>query len=132
MIQPGNCKHCGSDSHTSLMCFQKARAPIKKVSNKTKQKDAQMRREWFKRPENAPNVNMQWTCYLKISPECDIFVTKETLNLEHVRSKVRSPELKFDPDNIKPSCRFCNQKKQSRDIEDLVEEYPHLRVYLDK
>lgn len=132
MIQPSPCKHCGSDQHSSLMCFLKPRAPIKKVSNKSGVKLAQMRREWFLRPENKPDQQGEWLCYLGISPECTFTVNRLTLNLEHVRSKVRHPELKFDPDNLKTSCQPCNKLKGSLDLEDLVDKYPHLQKIIDR
>lgn len=132
MIQPGLCKHCGSSLHSSLMCFYKARQPLRKTSNKSGAKYAKMRREWFLRPENAPDEEGQWLCYLGISPECTFTVNRLTLNLEHVRSRVRHPELKFDPDNLMPACSACNQVKQSLDLEDLVDKYPHLQKIIDR
>lgn len=132
MIQPGACKYCESDKHTSLMCFHKPRRPLRKVSSMNSIKTAQMRREWFLRPENAPNEQGEWDCYLGISPDCEFTVNRMNLNLEHVRSKARHPELKFDPDNLMPSCQPCNKLKGSLDLEDLVEKYPHVQKIIAK
>lgn len=131
VIKSNPCTNCGSHNHTSSNCFQKPRAVPRRLSNKNAKRNSRMRKEWFSRPENQPDMNQQWTCYLRIAPDCEIFVTRETLNLEHVKSKVRRKDLRFDPDNIKPACQPCNKLKGSQDLEDLVDKYPHLQKIID-
>lgn len=95
----------------------KPRKPIPKENKKTKQKRIQTTKEWF--DKNPPDVYGRWTCYLQISPDCYRKVNKHTINLEHTKSKVRHPELKYDVDKIKPACPPCNKMKGSRDDTDL-------------
>jgi 5-methylcytosine-specific restriction endonuclease McrA len=116
-MKPGNCKHCGSDKHTSLMCFLKPRRRLKPIRDSTKLKEQQTKREWF--VLNPPNEKGLWFCYLGISPICPNWLTRSTITLEHVKSKARHPELKFVVTNLKPACSFCNAIKGSRDIDEL-------------
>lgn len=111
------CKYCGKDNHTSLMCFQKPRRRIKPISSKTASKEQQTKREWFEL--NPPNEKGLWFCYLGISPMCPGWLTRSTITLEHVKSKARHPELKFEVTNLKPACSFCNEIKGSRDVDEL-------------
>lgn len=130
------CKYCKSLSHWPFQCYQrpkakalqKPRKAIKHESYKTKGLRFKLRAEWYEL--NPPDAHGEWTCYLQISPLCPIKVNEQTLNREHVRSKARAPELKYDVTNIRPACSFCNERKRSLDIVDLVAEFPHLRQYL--
>lgn len=118
------CKHCGSSLHTSLMCFFKPRKAIKHEAIKSYEKRKTVALEWY--ADNPPNSSGQWECYLQISSSCPIFVTRETITLEHVKSKARYPGLRYDKTNLKPACQYCNKIKGSRDIEDLIKLHPHL------
>lgn len=122
------CKYCGSPYHKSIQCFEKPRKPIRKESIVSLSKRTQTSREWFK--QNPPDERGRWFCYLRISPDCPHVLTRSTIQLEHVRSKVRRPDLKYDIDNLKPSCHSCNRQKASRSVEDLTELFPHLTIYL--
>ncbi len=117
-LNPKNqCKYCGESTHTSLMCLKKPRRPLKKESEKTKSKRIAVSREWFKL--NPPSPKGTWECYLQISPECPRVLTRSTITLEHVKSRARHPELKYDITNLKPSCAPCNFLKGSLDVEEL-------------
>lgn len=106
------------------MCFNKPRRRIRAVSDKAYHKKQETDRAWFE--ANPPSPKGTWDCYLQISPQCLMKVTRSTINLEHVRSKARHPELAYDPNNIKPACQPCNKLKGSMDLEDLVDNFPHL------
>lgn len=112
-----NCKYCGSSTHTTLMCLNKPRVPIRQESEKARSKRTATSREWYRL--NPPDENGTWICYLQISPRCPRILTRSTITLEHVKSKVRHPELKYDVNNLKPACEFCNKLKGSLDLEDL-------------
>lgn len=128
-LNPKNyCKHCKSINHTTLMCPSKPRKLLKKESDKTRSKRTAVNREWF--ILNPPTPKGTWECYLQITPECPRVLTRSTITLEHVRSKARYPELKFDVTNLKPSCSACNKSKQSLDLEDLVKDFPRLQQYI--
>lgn len=111
------CKYCGSELHYSLMCFNKPRTRVKPISDKNKLKEQQVKREWFEL--NPPNEKGLWFCYLGIAYNCPNWLTRSTITLEHVKSKVRYPELKFDVTNLKPACTHCNKIKGSKDVDEL-------------
>jgi 5-methylcytosine-specific restriction endonuclease McrA len=111
------CKYCGGTNHTSLMCLKKPRKPIRQESVKAQSKRTATSREWYRL--NPPDNNGNWICYLQISPRCPRILTRETITLEHVKSKARHPGLKYDVNNLKPACEFCNKLKGSLDLEDL-------------
>lgn len=87
-----------------------------------------MKIEWFEK--NPPDKKGEWECYLQIHPYCPVKVNRDLLRLEHVKSRARHPELRYDVDNIKPSEDWCNGMKGSLDLEDLVKDHPHLAIYL--
>lgn len=124
------CENCNI-THSSIMCFNKPRKaikpsqkPIAPESKEYKKKRKATRKAWLEL--NPPNIYGEWTCYLQISTKCPIVLTNLTLRLEHIKSKVRYPELRFDVTNIDASCEYCNSVKGSWDIEELIERFPHL------
>lgn len=104
------CENCGI-THTAIMCFNKPRRPIKKESEKYHSRRTATTRKWF--DENPPDAKGVWICYLQISPLCPIKLTRSTIRLEHVNSKARHPDQRFDVDNLKPACDYCNKLKGS-------------------
>lgn len=59
-----------------------------------------------------PNHEGYYTCYI-----CGKWITY--LMAEHVKSKARNPELRTIPENFRPVCAECNEKKGSRDLDEL-------------
>lgn len=43
------------------------------------------------------------------------------MELDHVLSRSRHPELTFDEQNLKPSCHDCNYAKGSLSLEEYLE-----------
>lgn len=119
MLKPKACKYCEGTDHTSLMCFNKPRRPIKPKSDKTARLEQETRQLWF--ALNPPNERGLWYCYLRIAPDCWNKLTRTTIQLEHVQSKARYPERKYDVTNLMPACGPCNKMKGSRDLEDIPE-----------
>jgi hypothetical protein len=103
------------------MCLNKPRKALKQESEKTHDLRTLTNREWFK--VNPPDEKGVWICYLQISPNCPVKLTRSTIQLEHVKSKARHPELKYEISNLKPACNNCNQLKRSLDVEDLEKIY---------
>lgn len=95
-----------------------SRKPMKQMSAKYDKLWRATRKEWYE--TNLPDVHGYWQCYLQISPECSITVDRSTINLEHVLSKVRHPELRFVVSNLRPACHPCNKLKGSKDWVDGV------------
>ena len=140
-MKPKSCYKCGSDSHTSFMCRHwggkggkdpvdklKLYKPLRNESKKSHSKRMSTRRVWYE--NNPPDKDGFWCCYLNISSLCIRKLTRDTLTLEHVESKVRHPELKYDVSNIRPACPACNRLKGSRSLAQLVIFWPHLEKYL--
>lgn len=93
------------------------RSRLKPISDKSRAKRDATNKEWF--ALNPSDENGQWKCYLHISPNCYGWVNASTLKIEHVKSKVRRPDLKYTVSNLKPACGPCNELKGSRDVEEL-------------
>lgn len=108
------CKACGSQWHYKTFCPYIRKKAIKKIGKQAKlnQED---RMKWL--ATNPPDAYGEWKCYLNISPHCFRRVDIGTLNIEHVRSKVRRPDLRHDLSNMKPACPACNALKGSKDVE---------------
>lgn len=115
------CDQCNV-THTTLMCYQKPRKPIKTKKDLTWE---QTKKKWLLRE----NTNW-WFCYLQISDRCPIKLTKETMTFDHVIPRVRGSNYKYDIDNLKPACSSCNMLKGSRTLEALAREYPRLNQYI--
>lgn len=111
------CKYCKKRSYNEYCFRHKPRKPINKESTKTKQKRIDVSKEWY--DQNPPDEFGYWDCYLKISPSCYLRVNQKTINLEHVKSKVRRPDLKYDVKNLKAACSPCNKMKSSKNLEDI-------------
>lgn len=118
------CKNCGQIGHYKTFCFKTKQKVPKRFSEKYATSNSAMRKRWFEL--NPPNHNGKWICYLQISKDCPELLTSESLTLEHIMPKVKAPELKFNHENIAPSCQFCNTIKASRTLESLATEYPRL------
>lgn len=117
------CKHCGLKGHFSYACFYNPkrtlkklkRSPIKSVGKTTKQWLV-TRAAWIRK--NPPPIDGQyWMCYLQIHPYCPKQLDIDHLTLDHVVSRSRNPSLRFNADNIKPACSWCNHQKGSRSLD---------------
>lgn len=116
------CKYCEKEvSHTSLMCFNKPRSSLRRISKKTQQKKIDTKIAWFE--ANPPNSDGGWVCYLRISQHCPVMLTRDTLELEHVKSKASHPHLRYEVSNLLPACRWCNELKGGLSLERVNEIY---------
>jgi len=122
------CKKCGERAYSDYCFRHKQKRKIRRVSEKTYEKNRILRYKWYKK--NKPDENGHWECYLQISSRCPVKLTKGTLTLEHVEAKVRSPQKKWVLNNIRPSCSWCNKLKGSQSLEELSRTYPQIEKYL--
>ena|ERR1019366_3790055 len=129
------CTFCGKFGHYQTFCRSKpnkaikqASTPIRKESVKSRGRRIETANKWFKK--NPPDEDGHWICYLQISSLCPVKLDRGMLSLEHVEPKVKRPDLKYNTDNIRPSCSFCNKMKGSRTLEQLARIWPHLIKYL--
>lgn len=95
-------RKCGLCSYNRLR-----RKPLKRIGKVTK-RWIETRHEWIK-ANPAP-----WNCYLCSKP-----LEIDTLTLDHVKSRSRNPELRFELSNLQPACLSCNVDKGSKDLDDL-------------
>jgi 5-methylcytosine-specific restriction endonuclease McrA len=112
-------------THTTLMCFKKPRSTKKKI--KTDLTWDQTVSKWHLA---NPAIHGLWECYLQISSLCPRQLDKDQLTLEHVIPKVRGRKYKYDINNIKPACVYCNSIKGSQTLEALVKSYPQLNYLI--
>ena len=103
------CKWCDSNEHTQFFCRLKPRTPIKTYTQLKKigsvGKATEKAVSKWKR-QQQPNHQGYFVCYM-----CGQWT--EYLTAEHVKSKVRRPDLRTNPENFKPTCNPCNDKKRS-------------------
>lgn len=126
------CSICDSRYHYQSFCPRKPKKPIKRSYIKKTGKRVALNKEtnalWLEL--NPPDMYGYWDCYLKISPHCLRRVSLQDLNIEHSYSKTRHPELRDKQDLLQPSCQACNKMKGSKDVDDFVDSFPHLRRYV--
>lgn len=114
------CDQCNV-THTTLMCYQKPRKTIKTKKDLT----------WDQTIAKWRLANPgPYECYLQIASLCIIKLDDATLTLDHVIPKSRGAKFKYDINNLRPACRYCNSLKGSRTLEALAREYPRLNQYV--
>ena len=65
-----------------------------------------VRREWVKL--HRPNHQGYYVCAI-----CSKWVPEKGMELDHILSRSRHPELRFELTNLQPTCSPCNRKKGS-------------------
>lgn len=117
------CKHCGLMGHFAYACYQNPkralkqlkRSPINKIGKTTKQWLI-TRATWIR--HNPPPIEGKyWMCYLRIHPWCPGRIDIAHLTLDHVVSRTRDVSLRFNQDNLKPACIYCNGEKGSKSLD---------------
>jgi 5-methylcytosine-specific restriction endonuclease McrA len=91
------------------------RSPLKTVGKTTKQWLV-TRATWIRK--NPPPIDDRyWECYLQIHPWCPRRIDITQLTIDHVVSRSREPSLRFNLDNLKPACQWCNTAKGSKSLD---------------
>ena len=128
-IKPKPCKECGSKWHSAMYHnprkpiavnkpLKRSTTPLRKEAVKTRQKRQATTADWY--AANPPDKEGRWLCYISKHPSCPVYVTRETINLEHNLSKARSPGTKYDINNLFPACSFDNAAKGSLTAEEYM------------
>jgi 5-methylcytosine-specific restriction endonuclease McrA len=65
-----------------------------------------VRKQWLK--DNPPNHQNYYVCAI-----CAKWVEAENIEVDHILSRSRRPDLRFDHANLQPLCHRCNTKKGS-------------------
>lgn len=111
------CKYCGGIGHTQAFCFRKPRKhmikkiPLRKVGKLGKQWQV-TRATWFRK--HALRAGEEYHCYICERPIGD------HPQLDHIQSRVRHPELRFNLDNLAPICEYDNRMKSSLSLEEYL------------
>lgn len=124
------CRFCNTTGHFPYQCVANPkvvlkrkkglkRTPINRVGKTTKQWLV-TRSTWIRK--NPPDEHGYWYCYLQIHPWCPGRLTLETLTVDHVVSRSRDASLRFNQDNLRPACSFCNNAKGSKSLEQVLPE----------
>lgn len=107
------CKFCGAIGHTQFNCKIKPRKPMQRSRMKKMGKHyyawIETRDRWLEQ-HKAP----YYTCYI-----CGKLLTRSQLTLDHIKSRGRHPELRYELSNLAPCCWECNIAKGSKDIEEI-------------
>jgi 5-methylcytosine-specific restriction endonuclease McrA len=98
---PKFCTNCDIEGHTRIECPRRSKG---KTHGKYYKKWTYTKKRWF-----IDNYAENYICYL-----CGKFMTREETTLDHVIPRSRAPELRYDPNNLRPCCWTCNSKKGSR------------------
>jgi len=121
---------CQSNPKVALQVRQGLkRTPIKKIGKTTKQ-GLVTRATWIRR--NPPDKDGYWYCYLRIHPRCTPKLTIDAnkigygvglLTIDHVVARSKDPSKRFDQDNLRPSCSYCNHHKASKSLDQVKAVY---------
>lgn len=135
-IKPTRCKFvfpsgnvCGSLFHSAMAHKQRKpivtrttlkppTKPMRREAAKTRERRQATEAAWFK--ANPPDLYGRWRCYISKHPLCPVWLTKETVVLEHNLSKARRKDLQFDITNIFPACGYDNKAKGSLSAEEYM------------
>lgn len=101
------CDDCNK-THTSLMCFNKPRKPIRQIS-KVGLQWIKKRQQWLR--DNPPDNHGYYFCYICSKPLTSLNVT-----LDHIQPRSRRPDLRLETSNLAPCCWSCNHKKGSKPL----------------
>jgi 5-methylcytosine-specific restriction endonuclease McrA len=115
-----SCTYCHSPDHSQFHCRQKPRTQLKarkrlKKLGKHGNRWLETRAEWFRQ-----NPAEQYECYLQITSNCLRVMTPEQTTLDHVQSRSRYPQLRYELSNLRPACWPCNMYKGSLDVDELA------------
>jgi 5-methylcytosine-specific restriction endonuclease McrA len=137
-MRQGKCKHCRGENHNSLNCYQKRkhdhtqlkqRKPLRHESKAANDKRATLSHTFF--AQNPPDVEGGYMCYLRISRLCPGWMPKHEVTLEHVLSKAKYPEVKYNVINIMTACEPCNKAKLSNTPYHLALIWPHIAEMIE-
>lgn len=115
------CKYCGGMGHFPYMCYKNPKNKKNRYSSlKAKGKYAKQwdktRETWMR--QNPPPIRGKfWECYLQIHEWCPRLIDESKLTLDHVVPRSKAPSLRFDQENLKPACIYCNNMKGSKSLE---------------
>ncbi len=85
-----------------------ATKPLKKIGPITR-KWIETRKDWIVKNPGP------WNCYI-----CNKNLGINSMELDHIKSRSRYPELRYDLENLAPCCHTCNQEKGSLDLEQFM------------
>lgn len=122
------CKFCKQTGHFPYQCYANPkvaarrkvglkRTPINKMGKHAKQW-FMTRATWIRK--NPPDQYGYWYCYLQIHPWCPKKLTIHNLTIDHVVPRSNDPSLRYNQDNLKPACKYCNTEKGSKSLDQVL------------
>ena len=99
------CEICGKRSFSNRCMAHKIRKPLNQMGKQGK-KWQTTRRQWL-RDNPGP-----YFCYL-----CGSLLLQSEVTLDHVTSRSRAPELRYEQSNLRSCCWSCNSQKSSLSVE---------------
>lgn len=95
------------------MCYVRPRNRM--ISKKTMRRLGKHGRKWL-------SVRQQWfndhPAQHYVCHYCGERLTRKETTLDHLQSRSRHPELRYDLSNLAPCCWKCNTEKGSQDAQD--------------
>lgn len=119
-----HCTRCDSLNHTHSQCPERltdkinpetGRYPAVKrlrTAGKYSMRWMATKRAWHK--ANRPNHQGYYVCYI-----CQKHIAEAEVTLDHIKSRSRYPELRFELTNLAPCCSGCNTLKGSKELEEI-------------
>lgn len=119
MVNKKHCVFCDEMGHTQFYCPVKPRDILKNKGKYTK-KWTYTRARWLL--DHPPDDNGFYYCIVCGKPlvKHRIFehANYEIVTLDHIISRSRAPELRYDSDNLVPMCLEHNHDKGSLDLKE--------------
>lgn len=106
------CKICQSPDHTQFYCSQKPRPQLKATSLRRGTKklgNGKVALLWQATRKTWLTLHKPpYTCHY-----CGFPLTVKTVTLDHLISRSRRPDLRYELSNLVPACWNCNKMKGS-------------------
>lgn len=132
------CKWCKSPLHTAFYCFKKPRKEIVRVSRRSLSTSFKVKkqkainkigpraRQWNKtsklwKQTNPPDSRGFWYCRVggaALTDKKDVEALR--LNICHIESRARRPDLAFNLDNLFAGCPLHNKEQGSRSLKEYL------------
>lgn len=127
MANVKHCRVCDEFGHTPFYCPNKPRAILErkrklKVYGKYYKKFLKTKKQWFK--DNPPDHAGYYYCYIPFCGKALLppksLEEGEVVQLDHVESRARRPDLRYEDSNLKPICAKHNSEKGSMSYDEYM------------
>lgn len=109
------CSYCGQPRHNSLNCYIKPKNRV--LPKKKMRRIGKHGREWLKTRAEWFEAHPAEYYFCYIDGER---LTKNETTLDHIQSRSRHPELRYDLNNLAPCCFKHNKEKGSMSLDEYL------------